>query len=75
MEQLDAVGEEADEGRLRRALLLVQADLLLLFSAAKLQVRIVRGPALPAVLLAGTPVLPQSTGENALGQCVVWRRT
>ena len=40
MEQLDAVSEEAGEGRLRRALLLVQADLLLLFSAAKLQVRI-----------------------------------
>lgn len=37
-EQLDRLGEEAGTGRLGRVLLLVQADLLLLFSAGKLQV-------------------------------------
>lgn len=48
IEQLDAVGEEAGEGRLHRALLLVQADLLLLFSTAKLQVRTALGLRMPA---------------------------
>lgn len=54
--QLDRLGEAAGPGRLRRVLLLLQADLLLLFSAGKLRVRArppPRPPPKPGLWLRG----------------------